>query len=57
MEIEGDLGDRGEEKVFVGETTATGKAGRMCSRMGGGGDRREWGGRREVREGETRGWH
>ena len=33
------MGDRGEEKVFVRETTATGKVGRMRSRMGGGGDR------------------
>ena len=56
-EIEGNLGDRGEEKVFVGKTTATGKAGRMRSRKGGGGDRWEWGGRREVRGGETREWH
>ena len=35
----------------------SGKAGRMCSRMGSGGDGREWGGRWEVRGGETRKRH
>ena len=45
-----------EEGICRGNHSS-GKAGRMCSRMGSGGDGRGWGGRWEVRGGETRKMH